>query len=93
MAKKITATEAARNFSDFVARVNLRGDVYLLTRHGKVVAQLAPVPDAKTIRLADMTKALDSLSHLDAKVAADLEKDIERGRRIIKPPEDPWASS
>lgn len=40
----ITATEAARRFSDLLDGVEHRGEHYTIIRRGKPVAQLEPVP-------------------------------------------------
>ena len=92
MSKKLTATQAARNFSEVLARVHLRGETFVLTRHGRVVAQLAPVEPPKIVRLADLAAVLADLPHLGPDEAAKLERDLESGRRRLKPPRDPWAS-
>ena len=41
----VSATEAARNFGDVLARVREERAVYVVERHGKPVAQIAPVED------------------------------------------------
>ena len=41
---EVSATEAARNFSDLLDAVEHRGEHFTIVRRGKVVAQLAPVP-------------------------------------------------
>jgi prevent-host-death family protein len=40
---EISATEAARNFSDILDAVEHRGEHYTIVRRGRVVAQLDPV--------------------------------------------------
>lgn len=42
--KKITATEAARQFSDVLDAVENRHESFVVTRGGKEVARIAPVP-------------------------------------------------
>lgn len=40
---EVSATEAARNFSDILDAVEHRGERFTIVRRGKVVAQLDPV--------------------------------------------------
>lgn len=44
MATKVTATEAARNFSDLLSRVSYRRESFVITRGGDEVGVLSP-PD------------------------------------------------
>lgn len=40
---EVSATEAARNFSDILDAVEHRGEHFTISRRGRVVAQLEPV--------------------------------------------------
>lgn len=40
---EVSATDAARNFSDLLDAVEHRGEHFTIVRRGKVVAQLGPV--------------------------------------------------
>jgi prevent-host-death family protein len=44
--KTVNATEAARNFSEMLDGVEHRGQTYVVTRGGKPVARVTPVPTA-----------------------------------------------
>lgn len=44
---EVTATEAARSFSDILDAVEHRGERFTIVRRGRVVAQLAPVSTGK----------------------------------------------
>jgi prevent-host-death family protein len=44
--KTVNATEAARNFSEMLDGVEHRGQTYVVTRAGKPVARITPVPTA-----------------------------------------------
>jgi prevent-host-death family protein len=51
---EVSATDAARNFSDILDAVEHRGERFTIVRRGKVVAQLDPVStgtghDVKTV--------------------------------------------
>ena len=41
----VSATEAAKNFGEVLARVREKRAVYVVERHGKPVAQITPVED------------------------------------------------
>ena len=65
---EVSATEAARNFSDILDAVEHRGEHFTILRRGKVVAQLDPV---STGRGADV-KALLRRHRQDAGFAKDV---------------------
>jgi len=44
---EVSATDAARNFSDLLDAVEHRGEHFTIVRRGKVVAQLDPVQTGK----------------------------------------------
>jgi len=44
---EVSATDAARNFSDILDAVEHRGERFTIVRRGKVVAQLDPVSTGK----------------------------------------------
>jgi prevent-host-death family protein len=44
--KTVNATEAARNFSEVLDGVEHRGQSYVVTRGGKPIARITPVPAA-----------------------------------------------
>lgn len=92
MPKKLTATEASRNFSDVLARVHHRGESFLLTRHGRVIAQLAPPEPRKVVRLGELAQILDDLPRLAPDEASRFQHDIDSGRARLKAPVDPWPS-
>ena len=92
MPKKLTATEASRNFSDVLARVHHRGESFLLTRHGRVIAQLVPPEPGKVVRLGELAQVLDELPRLDPTDAAHFGRNIDTARARLKAPRDPWAS-
>lgn len=90
MAKKLTATEASRNFSNILGRVHLRGESFLLTRHGRVIAQLAPAEPRKLVRLGELAQVLARLPRLEPGDTVRLERDIQKGQRRLTAPCDPW---
>lgn len=91
MRSRPTVTEVARNFAEFLDRVAFRGERFVLTRAGRPVAELAPVPIGG--RLGDLPDLLASLPSLGDD-AADFAADVDRAREELGEPgvRDPWAS-
>ncbi len=50
--RRLTATEAARRFSELLDAVERRGETFIVARHGRAVAQIGPaaVADGKTVK-------------------------------------------
>ena len=48
---EVSATDAARNFSDLLDAVEHRGEHFTIVRRGKVVAQLDPVQAGKVVEV------------------------------------------
>jgi antitoxin (DNA-binding transcriptional repressor) of toxin-antitoxin stability system len=92
MRSKPTVTEVARNFAAYVNRVAFHQDRFTLTRGGRPVAELTPVPMGK--RLDELPRLLASLPRLGAEEAGALEADLAEARRSLGEIEarDPWAS-
>ena len=44
--KEVTATDAARRFSELLDAVEHDGDSFTIVRHGKAIAEVNPVPAA-----------------------------------------------
>jgi prevent-host-death family protein len=73
---EVSATDAARNFSDILDAVEHRGERFTIVRRGKVVAQIDPVSTGKG---ADV-KALLRRSRPDP----DLARDIAAVRALLE---------
>lgn len=91
MGTKVTVTDMARRFSEFVSRVAFRGERFVLWRGNRPVAELRPV--AAGVRLCDLPAVFASLPSLGADEAASLEADIHEARRGLHaaPTRDHWA--
>lgn len=89
---KITVTEVARNFAEYVNRVAFGGESFVLMRGKKPVAELRPVPVGK--RLEELPGTLGSLPRLSEEEAAEMGWDLDRARKELGgvPLRDPWAS-
>ena len=73
---EVSATEAARNFSDILDAVEHRGEHFTIVRRGKVVAQLDPVHSGR----GDEVKALLLRRRRDRNFA----KDIAAARELLE---------
>jgi antitoxin (DNA-binding transcriptional repressor) of toxin-antitoxin stability system len=64
--RKISATEAARSFSDVVARVHYRGEEFVVEKGGEAVCRISPVGHGATkSTIADLLTVLDALPSVD----------------------------
>lgn len=87
--KRVTATEAARKFSDLLNRVRYRGEELEIVRGGEVVARLVPAQaSARASTVGDLLDLLESVERPDAGFADDLEA-VQRDQSTAS--EDPWA--
>jgi prevent-host-death family protein len=83
---QLSATEAARNFSEVLNRVGA-GEEIEIVRNGAPVAVLAP-PRVRLFPASRLRALLAALPPIDEGFADDL-REI---RREVGPPADPWAS-
>ncbi len=89
---KVAVTELSRSLPDFINRAAYRGEEFLITRGGKPVAALSPVPTG--VRVKDLARVFENLPHqanedLDASSA-----DLDDARKVGNVPiRDPWQSS
>ncbi len=89
MSTTITATEAARHFSDLLNRVRYRGEIFRIVRSGEEVAQLAaPAARSETSLRALLTKLVTERTD-DPAFADELER-IQAEQPT--PDEDLWDS-
>lgn len=87
---EITATDAARAFSDMLDRVEHRGHSFTVTRKGRPVAQICPA-GPRTITVRELLELLRTAPKPDDDFAADLaEARLEIQSAPIR---DQWASS
>jgi len=82
----MTATEAARSFSEVLNRV-AAGDEIELTRSGAPVAVISP-PRARLVSAARFRELLAGAPSPDA----DFAEDLRTVRESVGPPGDPWPS-
>lgn len=89
MSTSITATEAARRFSDLLNRVRYRGERFVIVRNGEEVAELSAVPLRPPVTMAELVERLIAVRTGDPGFADDLER-----IQAEQPPvgEGPWTS-
>lgn len=74
----LSITDVARNFSEYVNRVNYKGERFVLVKGGREVAELKPVPKGR--RLSELSALLSNGPRLTAEEAASFEEDINKAR-------------
>ena len=82
---EITATEAARNLGECLARIRHTGDRFILTKNRRPVAELGPVSGSRGITLLELWAAMRETKPDDG-FAADLERINEADSAM----ENPW---
>ena len=83
MSELPSVTDVVRNFSDYINRVVYHGERFVLTRGGKVVAELRPALGGRT--LADLPGVVAGLPELSRSEMDRLERDLRRARRDGSP--------
>ena len=88
-AKSITATDAARNFSDVLNQVRYQGAEFDVVRGKEVIARIVPAaPEA--VYLSQLNELVRAWPRLGPREAEAFAKDIERGLAHIRPDEVEW---
>jgi sulfur carrier protein ThiS len=86
MEARISATQAARTFSNILNRIGYNGDVFVVERGGKPVCRMLPAQPTK-LTLRELADLLQSLPAPDAGYAADVRRASRRQGRV---PRLPW---
>ena len=76
-AEAITASDAAKNFGQLADRVREHGATYVITRHGRPIAQIGPVETEKPKTIEDLINAIEAAPKLDEEVLRYIEEGIE----------------
>ena len=87
--RRLSVTEAARNFADIVNRAFYRGETTVLMRNGVAVAHIAPAAPIG-LPAAEIRRRLKLHKRLDPVEAEAFARDIEDARKSILPLRDPW---
>lgn len=86
---RVTATRAAREFSDLLNRVCYQGVSFEVERGSRVVARIVPASPASRATVADLAQIFAELPRLGDDAEA-FEAEMGALRRAIPPEEDPW---
>ena len=90
-APTITATEAARSFSDVLNRVRYQGAEFDIVRGNEVVARLIPAAPTGGVDLNRLNELVRTLPRLGPREAERFAHDIERGLARMRPDAVEWA--
>jgi antitoxin (DNA-binding transcriptional repressor) of toxin-antitoxin stability system len=82
-ARVVSATEAARNFSDLISRVCYKGETYVVERGGKVMCQLVPV-ETRRCSGADLLALLTTLARPAGEFLSAVEE-VSRHQPLVEP--------
>jgi antitoxin (DNA-binding transcriptional repressor) of toxin-antitoxin stability system len=92
MPKTISATEAARTFSDILSQVQFRGERYTIARGGKPIASVGPAAPPVRLTLKDAIEVLKQLPSLGDDARAFARTVSRSARRVSRPPKrSAWA--
>ena len=86
---KISATEAARSFSDIVNRAHYRGESFEVTRGGEVLVRIEPALPSR-MTLGDIMEKIDQGPGLDPEDAKLFEEQLAELRREAVLPAPQW---
>jgi antitoxin (DNA-binding transcriptional repressor) of toxin-antitoxin stability system len=84
--RTISATQAARTFSDLLNRVRYGGEAFVIERGGEPICEMAPVTQPRFTG-ADLRSLLSSLPKPDAGYWKAVAK---ASRQVTVIPESPW---
>lgn len=90
MVKRISATHAARNFSDLINRVRYQGTSFDIERGNEVIARIVPVSVPSTLSIAELSVLWAQLPRLDQEDAALFEESLSNIRESASLPDTLW---
>jgi antitoxin (DNA-binding transcriptional repressor) of toxin-antitoxin stability system len=82
--RRLTATEAARRFSDLLDRVERDGETFLVERRGRVIASVSPAAGVTGREIKDILRGRPPDSGWAAELA--------RLRQELELEERPWSA-
>jgi antitoxin (DNA-binding transcriptional repressor) of toxin-antitoxin stability system len=88
--KVVSATEAARTFSELINKVRYLGETIEIQRGRDIVARLVPPGPPKIISMSEMNDFFSSLPHLDSDDGDAFAADLAKIRQEPLSPGDPW---
>jgi len=88
--KQISATEAARSFSDVISQVRYKGTEFDIVRGKEVVARIVPAGPEGGVPLDELNALIAALPRLDARDRDVFVQDIERGLARMRADVTEW---
>ena len=88
--ERISATDAARNFSDLLNRVRYQGASFEIARGQEIVARIVPPAPPRTVKVADLDALFSQLPKLGKEDAERFGEDLRSIRREAALPESEW---
>jgi antitoxin (DNA-binding transcriptional repressor) of toxin-antitoxin stability system len=88
--KVVSATEAARTFSELLNQVRYLGETVEIQRGRDIVARLVPPGPSKIISMSELNTLFASLPHLTPEDAESFAADLDKIRHEPLSPSDPW---
>lgn len=87
---KVTVTQVARNFAEYVNRVAYRRESFTLLRGKRPIAELRPLPAGA--RLAELPELIAALPRLSAAECDAFSADLAAAREELDEARDVWES-
>ncbi|HET7291030.1 MAG TPA: prevent-host-death protein [Vicinamibacteria bacterium] len=81
METRLSATEAARSFSDLLNRVRYRGEEFVIERGGEAICRMSPVAAPARVNGRELAALLRDLPRPDAGFARDVRAGVKRQGR------------
>ncbi len=87
MSTRVSATEAARSFSDLLNRIRYRGEEFVVERAGEPVCRMTPAGLARRLTLKELASLLREIPETGAGYASDVRRATRTQGRL---PRSPW---
>jgi antitoxin (DNA-binding transcriptional repressor) of toxin-antitoxin stability system len=87
MTTYLSATEAARTFSDLLNRIRYRGEEFVVERAGEPVCRMVPAAPTRTVSFRELASLLREIPQPDAGYASGVR---QAARSQGRPPRSPW---
>ena len=86
MTTKVSATEAARTFSDLLNRIRYRGEEFLVERGGEPICRMVPATTSRNLTMRQLADILRELPAPDRGYAADVRSAARHQGRLPRSP-------
>lgn len=82
MESRVSATHAARGFSDLLNRIRYRGEEFVVERGGEPVCRMLPAEPPRRFTLRDLATLLREAPRPDPGFATDVRRAVRRQGRV-----------